>query len=522
MRIRITLTGGRPGGSDMAAAAEHRRKTLLPFCITLLSAAWLQVVTSPGAMGLEPRAPGAKMSLGQMRAMPQSGNVVVKFREGSGIRLRGGRLIGLRGADAARFVNILSETRVATNAIERLHTRPEGELNSEREAAQRESGRELADLNLYYVIRMPAGASAAELAARLNGLRSVEFAEPGPRPAPLPIDIPPVSPKLTAYQGYKKAPPQGIGALNPNKVPGGDGKGVPFVDIEYSWQLNHEDLELPASANIDTGATLSDPFSDTNHGTAVLGEVVGKKNAYGVTGIAPRSKAYVAPANTTQFGYNPARAIGIATAKLRRGQVMIIEQQYWACGGNQFGPLEVLQSVFDAIAIATAKGIVVVAAAGNGGINLDSQACGGLFDRTVRDSWAIIVGAGSSTDHSRLNFSSYGSRVDVQGWGQAVATTGYGDAFNPGDIRQRYTNTFSGTSSATPIVAGTILAIQGALKAAGIPLAKPKAMRKTLVKTGTPQSNPGTGHIGPLPRTKAALNKLDGAGMSAQDTVAMR
>jgi hypothetical protein len=98
---------------------------------------------------------------------------------------------------------------------------------------------------------------------------------------------------------------------------------------------------------------------------------------------------------------------------------MVIEQQYPVCGlsSPQYGPLEWLQSVFDAVSTATAKGIVVVEAAGNGAVDLDQPACGGLFNRSVRNSRAIIVGAGSPFTRERLSFSSYGSRLDVQGWG---------------------------------------------------------------------------------------------------------
>ena len=46
------------------------------------------------------------------------------------------------------------------------------------------------------------------------------------------------------------------------------------------------------------------------------------------------------------------------------------------------------------ISIASASGIVVVETAGNGGEDLDHSAFGGAFDRSVRDSGALIVGAG--------------------------------------------------------------------------------------------------------------------------------
>lgn len=448
------------------------------------------------------RLPGTKLSLEGLLAMSASDRVVVKFKEGHRVRLSSGRLVGVTSGEAQAFAAALRAEQVPLSAMRRLHARSESE-------AQRESGRSLADLNLYYVIKLPAGVNAAALANRLNGLTFVEFAEPGPVPAPPPTDIPPTSPDLTGSQGYKHLSTGGIGTLRPSVYPGASGRGIKFVDVEYGWQLDHEDLEIPASRVLAGGATPSDPFKNNDHGTAVLGEIHGKRNSYGVTGIAPAAQAWVAPANTVQFGYDPARAIGLATGFLGNGDVIIIEQQTFVCHATLFspyGPLEWLQPVFDAVSTATAKGIIVVAAAGNGSKNLDVTNCDGKFNREVRDSLAIIVGAGSSTDHSRLSFSSYGSRVDVQGWGEKVTTTGYGDAFNPGDARQKYTYVFNGTSSATPIVTGAVLDIQGILKGCGVQVLEPAVIRKALVDTGTPQANPETGHIGPLPHIKAALS----------------
>jgi serine protease len=460
----------------------------------------------------ETRQPGTKLSLAQMLGLPHSNRVIMKFREGRRVRLSRDRFTGMTGGEAAAFSRVLSSLGVSQNTIRRLHAQSEVDLDRERDAAQAATRRELADLNLYYVIDLPPGVNAAILADRLNALPIVEFAEPGPVPAPPPTDIPPTSPDLRGSQGYKLSPPQGIGTPKTRAYPGSNGKGIKIVDIEYSWQLDHEDVELPSSRILTSGATLSDPFSSTNHGTAVLGEIVGRKNPYGVTGIVPTAKAWVAPANTSEFGYDPARAIGIATGLLKKGDVIIIEQQFSVCNSSSFGPLEWVQSVFDAVSAATAKGIVVVAAAGNGAVDLDGVSCAGKFDTTVRNSHAIIVGAGTSTDHSRLSFSSFGSRVDVQGWGQNVTTAGYGGAFDPGDIRQRYTLTFSGTSSATPIVAGSVVSIQGVLKACGLPPLTPDEMRNALVSTGTPQGTSLGGHIGPLPDIKEALDTTDAAG----------
>jgi hypothetical protein len=469
----------------------------------------LGAVATSQAQGLADRKPAQKSSLEELRKRPDSGKVVVKFHEGRKVRLNAGRLNGLPDGDIAAIARLLTDMGVPASNIKRLHARPEAELDAERGAAERDSGQKLADLNLYFVINLPAGVPAAEVADRLNRLPSVEYAEPGAIPAPPPVDIAPATPNLKPDQGYLVKSKGGIGALQRSRYKGAWGKGLKVADVEYSWQIDHEDLEIPATRILTGGQTLSDPFNNNDHGTAVVGEFGGKNNGYGVTGIAPDAAVYLAPANTTQSGYSPARAIGVATGQLARGDVIIIEQQYWACGASTsssiYGPVEVLQDVFDAVSVATAKGIVVIEAAGNGNINLDGASCRSLFDRSFRDSGAIIVGAGSASQ-AKLSFSSYGSRVDVQGWGQGVTTTGYGDEFFPGnDDRQKYTAVFSGTSSATPIVTGAALQVNGIVKACGFPPLTSKQMRKVLADTGTPQSNPSAGKIGPLPDVAKAV-----------------
>jgi serine protease len=265
---------------------------------------------------LQPRSAGSKKSLEQLQAMPQSNQVVVKFREGMRVRLSGGRLTGLTGGQVEDLAGTLRAAGVPAVNVRRLHTRPEAQLDDEREAAQRRKGKQLADLNLYYIIDVPPGVSAAQVANRLNGLDVVEFAEPAPVAQRLPNELscqapceevsacekPPRTPHVTRSpdfsnkQGYKDDAPQGIGVPNPRVVRGSDGARMKFVDLEYSWQLNHEDLQLPASRIVlPSGHVAFDPFSSTNHGTAVLGELVAKRNGYGVTGIVPAAVPHAIP-----------------------------------------------------------------------------------------------------------------------------------------------------------------------------------------------------------------------------------
>ncbi len=148
-------------------------------------------------------------------------------------------------------------------------------------------------------------------------------------------------------------------------------------------------------------------------------------------------------------------------------------------------------------------------------MNLDQAACSGVFDRTVQDSGAIIVGAGrppsSGADRQREGFSSFGSRIDLQGWGSGVVTTGYGDLYRapdrPADPGFWYTEGFNGTSSAAAIVAGAAANLQGiALAQSGVPLL-PFQTRTLLVQTGSPQLGNIAEPIGPRPNLlKAAAH----------------
>ena len=85
---------------------------------------------------------------------------------------------------------------------------------------------------------------------------------------------------------------------------------------------------------------------------------------------------------------------------MEAGDVILLEQQ--SVQGPQFDPttgrglvpIEFEPEVFNAIKAATNKGIIVVESAGNGSENLDRASYDGKFDRTKRDSGALIVGAG--------------------------------------------------------------------------------------------------------------------------------
>jgi serine protease len=403
--------------------------------------------------------------------------------------------------------------------ITRLFTLSEQEIDGLRAMGEQVSRNVLPDLNLWFQIILKPRADAATFIENLRRLDSVETAEPAPLAAPPPATTR-TTPDFTPDQGYLGPAPDGIDAIFSATIPGGNGNGIKLYDVEYNtWNQTHEDLSkangVPLLLN--PGDSAVDPFHD-DHGTAVLGEVIADNDAKGVTGISWGADVGLAPTLTMNLGYNPANAIMLAVADGSAGDVILIENQTPVCGGacgeDQVGcgPLEAISSVFDVIQTAVANRITVVETAGNGGVNLDQAACGRLFDRTFRDSGAILVGAGGApgrVDRQRLSFSCYGDRLDVQGWGEEVMTTGIGNFYkNPDDEDNRnfwYTRDFDGTSGAGPIVAGAAVNLQGiALNRFEVPL-NPVQIREILVQTGSPQLGNTAEHIGPRPDLRAAI-----------------
>ena len=78
-----------------------------------------------------------------------------------------------------------------------------------------------------------------------------------------------------------------------------------------------------------------------------------------------------------------------------------------------------------------------------------------------------------------------------------MCTTGYGDLYSGVGERQWYTDEFSGTSSASPIVTGVAASLQGIAKRRGAPLS-PLALRQLLRDNGSDQQGPNES-IGCLP-----------------------
>ena len=443
--------------------------------------------------------------------------IVVKFDEQAMVRMRGGELVSLLEADLTAVEELLRDI-----AVNRLFRRSESELDAEFQNLQEIGTHRLVDKNSYFQIRPESIEQAVHIVNMLRKLPIVETAyiEPEPEPAQ---DIPPPTPDFSGSQGYLYNPPEGIGASYCWSIPGGTGSGVDIIDIEGNWNNDHEDFGGNFGAIL--AGTPVPLLEWIYHGTATTGVVGGDSNEYGITGIA--YDAHIDLISTGDIGF--AAAIDIATSHLGAGDIIMIElhtpgpRYNFDPRPDQMGyvPMEYFRANFDAIQMAAANGIVVVEAAGNGYENLDDAIYENRFDRSFRDSRAILVGAGCppnglfGPDRTRIYFSNFGSRVDLQGWGKSVVTTGYGGLFNGDmDLDQFYTETFSGTSAATPMVAGAVACLQGIYKAQHGFAMTAEAVTSLLTNTGSQQPNP-TEWIGPRPNVEIASQFLPPPGITA-------
>lgn len=369
----------------------------------------------------------------------------------------------------------------------------------------------------YYVINCPPELNTEELLQMLLNYKSVELAyvEYG---AIIPPTVEAIANPLSLYQGYLNPAPEGIDAKYAWNIDGGDGRGmVKFIDIEQGWMLNHEDIRINVLP--DTGINH---YAYEDHGTAVLGVIIMQDNKTGGVGITPRATGYVISQWRSNGSLNTADAIMTAIDHLDFGDIILLETQTLdSAKGSNVWPIEIHEANYQVIRFATALGIIVVEAGGNGNYNsvtgndLDkfTDSMGkeiiNCSSRDFKDSGSIVVAAAtSSLPHTRIHYSNYGNRVDCYAWGENVVTAGYLPR-SSGMAINTYTQKFSGTSSASAIIAGVAIAVQSIAESKFNYRLSPRQMRSILSNElyGTPSSN---GHlidkIGVMPDLKKIID----------------
>ncbi|MCP4995723.1 MAG: S8 family serine peptidase, partial [Gammaproteobacteria bacterium] len=323
-----------------------------------------------------------------------------------------------------------------------------------------------ASMLTYFLVDCPKGVVPEILVKAFKRWPSVQtayFYSPGSDPVVNPVDDTP----HFADQGYLDPAPVGIDAgyawprADGTGFTGGDGAGISVIDMEQGWTLNHQDMNAHGAKLLH--GTIRD--KSRSHGTSMLGVIGAVDNTLGCVGIAP----HVDSVNVVSYyGSTRADAMLKAIDNLQFGDILLLAAQISRVeiDGTAWRqmPVEVQDAEFDMVRLATALGIVVIEAAGNGGNDLDAfvnDEGGQILNRgssAFRDSGAIVVGAASSAvPHTRVEQTNFGSRVDCYAWGEDVVSP----SSDINGSTDKYTNYFGGTSSASAIVTGAALVVQG-------------------------------------------------------------
>ncbi|KAK0741454.1 peptidase S8/S53 domain-containing protein [Schizothecium vesticola] len=258
----------------------------------------------------------------------------------------------------------------------------------------------------------------------------------------------------------------------------------------------------------------TDFFVNLPHGTAVLGILFAvSDNGLGGIGVAPAARGAVVSVlrGDVPRDNNPA-GIMDAAGRMSAGDVMLLEMQVSNAAEDEYWPAELYDAEFDAIRLATAKGIVVIEPAGNGvkGLDADGNPREGTAGVDL-DGPVVRPGETEAREYLRRGsewFRESGAimqlwgRVDVHAWGENVTTTGCVADFN--GCEDAYVQ-FGGTSAAAPIVAGAALSVQGMLSAKGKRKLNSVEMGE-LLKIGGTKVAEGAGNIGVMPDLKALID----------------
>jgi serine protease len=201
---------------------------------------------------------------------------------------------------------------------------------------------------------------------------------------------------------------------------GVDDDGNGYVDDVRGWDFVNND---------------NDPMDDNNHGTHVSGTIAAvADNGIGVAGV--NWRAQIMPLKFLGAGGSGSTSNAVRALNYAVANGATVSNNSWGGGGNS-------QALLAAIQNAAAHAHIFVAAAGNSNANTDAVA---NYPSNYAVDNVLSVAATDRNDN-RASFSNYGATtVDLGAPGVSILST----------IPNNRYATFSGTSMATPHVAGAV------------------------------------------------------------------
>jgi serine protease AprX len=271
--------------------------------------------------------------------------------------------------------------------------------------------------------------------------------------------------------------------------PGLDGTGVGICIVDTGVDPNHEQIAPRAVTFHDFIGTATTAYDDQGHGTHVTaiaaGDGTGGSSAATFMGVAPAASLYAAKVlDSSGSGPNDVVVAGVQWCASQPG-VRVISMSL----GDPDLASDGLDALSQAVNAAAAGGDVVVVAAGNSGdlpgtINSPGAATGAITVGAVSDYsspagtdrhddgiWLAPFSSRGPTTDGRLKPDLSGPGVSVRS-AQAGTTSGY--------------VTYSGTSMATPFVAGTVV-----LGLQANPAATPTQVKAALASSALDVGAPG-------------------------------
>lgn len=214
----------------------------------------------------------------------------------------------------------------------------------------------------------------------------------------------------------------------------GNGAGKVAWIIDTGIDLDHPDLTVDAARSRNFVSTTSTADDDNGHGTHVAGTIAANNNSVGVVGVAAGATVVaVKVLNRRGSGTYSQIIAGVdyVAANGSNGDVANM-----SLGGSAS------QALDDAVSAAAARGVKFALAAGN-----ESTNAGTKSPARVNGANIYTVSAMTSTD-TWASYSNYGNPpVDYCAPGSSILSL----------WKDGGTNTISGTSMATPHVAGILL-----------------------------------------------------------------
>ena len=263
-------------------------------------------------------------------------------------------------------------------------------------------------------------------------------------------------------------PPYGLDRTDQRDLPlsnsyvyNATGAGSTVYVVDSGVRVTHTDFGGRASHGYDFVDGDPDASDCDGHGTHVAGTVGG--NTYGIAKAASIVAVRVLDCNGDGVGSDIIAGVDWVTAQHTPGEKDVANMSL----GTQIGTSSTIDA---AVRNSIADGTTYALAAGNGGpLGIADDACSYSPSRVTE---AIVVSATDSSDR-KASFANYGTCVDIFAPGYNVLSSWM--------TNDTATNTISGTSMASPHVAGVIAQY---LQANGA--ASPPAVATALTSNATP------------------------------------